>query len=150
MGWNPIPLPEDESWTQDRQRRERLEREAQIARGSSPPPKLTQEKDVFSEFEEEETDDDTTTSLNIPTISPISPQPITCPHSHYHRDCTYTTPCAFMPLRPWTDCRWHNQDQTRQTYQREQQSHTKRISVPTHHTTATNVHRKNQPTPTTS
>jgi hypothetical protein len=26
-GWNPIPFPEDESWTQSRERRERLERE---------------------------------------------------------------------------------------------------------------------------
>ncbi len=75
-GWNPIPFPEDESLTQSRERRERLEREEQIAQGSSPPPKLAQDKDIFSEFEEEETDDDTDNSLDLTTTPPISPPPL--------------------------------------------------------------------------
>ena len=71
-GWHPIPFPEDESWTQSRERRERLEREAQIAQGSSPPPKLTSDTDIFQcacELDEE-TDSDTDKSQDI-TTSPL-------------------------------------------------------------------------------
>jgi hypothetical protein len=59
--------------SKQRKTREIREREEQIAQGSSPPPKLASDKDIFSEFEEEETDDDTDKSLDLTTTPPISP-----------------------------------------------------------------------------
>jgi hypothetical protein len=81
-GWNPIPFPEDESWTQSRERRERLAREEKNAQGSSPPPKLAQDKDIFSEFEEKKTDDDKDKSLALTTTPLISPPPLALATEH--------------------------------------------------------------------
>jgi hypothetical protein len=47
MGLEPIPFPDDISWAENYETNKRLERETEISKGSSPPPKLP-ENNLFS------------------------------------------------------------------------------------------------------